>query len=302
MRGQWVEELVTGPVFDQASESADRASLIDNVSVEITGRDAQQLLEFGDRFATGTQVNVTALGTESTAARMKAVRAIRQMRLAPTTHLAARRMTSATELAEVLAALRREYATERLFVVGGDPTDSKGPFVDALSIIDSGLLEEYGARRVSIAGYPDGHPHIDSGSLWKALEEKAFRLSDRGIAGDIITQFGFDIEPVITWIEEVRRRGITMPIRVGVPGPAGVRRLLRYAGQFGVGTSAGVARKYGFSITNLLGTAGPDKFVDELASRYDPRIHGVVRLHLYTFGGLSTTSDWLATYQAGGAR
>jgi hypothetical protein len=35
-----------------------------------------------------------------------------------------------------------------------------------------------------------------------------------------------------------------------LPGPAGVRRLLRYAARFGVSTSAGIARKYGLSLTS----------------------------------------------------
>jgi methylenetetrahydrofolate reductase (NADPH) len=102
---------------------------------------------------------------------------------------------------------------------------------------------------------------------------------------------------VVSWIEAVRDRGIGLPIRVGVPGPAGVRRLLSYAARFGVGTSAGIARKYGFSITNLMGTAGPDRFIRALADAYDPRRHGEVKLHFYTFGGLKPTAEWIAEFR-----
>ncbi|MEF9906894.1 hypothetical protein [Streptomyces sp. P9-A2] len=61
-----------------------------------------------------------------------------------------------------------------------------------------------------------------------------------------------------------------MPVRVGVPGPAGVRRLLRYAARFGIGTSVGIAKKYGLSLTNLVSTAGPDRFIHALAERLRP--------------------------------
>src|SRR5690606_1774838 len=109
---------------------------------------------------------------------------------------------------------------------------------------------------------------------------------------EIVTQFGFDPAAAISWIERVRGLGIQLPIRVGVPGPAGVKRLLTYAARFGVSTTAGIARKYGRSLTNLLITAGPDKFISELAKGLDPSIHGVVRLHFYTFGGPRATAEW----------
>ena len=46
-----------------------------------------------------------------------------------------------------------------------------------------------------------------------------------GMADAIITQFGFDADAVLGWAGQVRQKGITLPIRIGVPGPAGVRRL-----------------------------------------------------------------------------
>src|SRR3546814_1655132 len=56
---------------------------------------------------------------------------------------------------------------------------------------------------------------------------------------------------------------------LGVPGPTSVKRLLSFAARCGVGASAGVMKKYGFSITQLLTTAGPDKLVNNLAAGLD---------------------------------
>ncbi len=53
-------------------------------------------------------------------------------------------------------------------------------------------------------------------------------------------------------------------IRVGTPGPAGIKRLLGFARRFGIGANAMIVKKYGFSLTNLMGTAGPDRFVNDL--------------------------------------
>ena len=91
-----------------------------------------------------------------------------------------------------------------------------------------------------------------------------------------------------------------VPVRVGVPGPAGVKRLLGFATRFGVRTSTGIARKYGLSLANLAGTAGPDRFIRRFAAGYQPHLHGKVQLHFFTFGGLTATAAWVQDYRAGG--
>jgi methylenetetrahydrofolate reductase (NADPH) len=62
-----------------------------------------------------------------------------------------------------------------------------------------------------------------------------------------------------------------------------------------VGASTSVLRKYGISVTNLLGNAGPDKLVDAFAKGLGAD-HGRVRLHFYPFGGLTKTVEWIADY------
>ncbi|MEV4345823.1 methylenetetrahydrofolate reductase [Actinoplanes sp. NPDC049596] len=254
------------------------AALIDDFSVEITGRDATELEAVA--LPAGTRVNVTFLGHEDAATRLATARAIATRGLIAVPHLSARRLSSRTELASFLAALP---SPADVFVVGGDPATPHGPFGDALSVIESGLLEEYGVERVSIAGYPEGHPGLPEPVLWSSLEAKLAALRARGLEGEIITQFGFDADPVLDWIAALRSHGIEVPVRVGVPGPAGAGRLLRYATRFGVRTLA----------ANGLPPATPDGFLDALATDYHPADHGLVKLHFYPFGGLRATVDWI---------
>ena len=123
----------------------------------------------------------------------------------------------------------------------------------------------------------------------------------------ILTQFAFDTDPVLDWIEAVRARGIDSTIRIGTPGPAGIKRLLGFARRFGIGANAMIVKKYGFSLTNLMGTAGPDKFVTDLSAMLaDTRQRdapatarpGPVKLHFYTFGGLLATAEWAREFTA----
>jgi methylenetetrahydrofolate reductase (NADPH) len=271
-------------------------SLLHDFSLEMTGKDVAELASAGAVIPPGTRINVTFLGTEDLPVRLAAARAAKNGGFVPVPHISARRLPSAQALAEFLTALRAAGTVSHVFVIGGDPADPHGPYPDALSVIESGLLEEHGVRRVSIAGYPEGHPGIPDRVLWPALEDKVAALRARGLAGDVITQFGFDVDPVLDWVQAVRERRIDLPVRIGVPGPAGVRRLLRYAARFGVGTSAGIARKYGLSLTNLMGTAGPDHFLRTLATDYHPSRHGDLKLHFYTFGGLQATSQWINNF------
>jgi methylenetetrahydrofolate reductase (NADPH) len=80
-----------------------------------------------------------------------------------------------------------------------------------------------------------------------------------------------------------------------VPGPVSVKRLLGFARRFGIRSNATIVRKYGFSLTNLVGTAGPDAFVEELGARVaaEPSL-GEVGVHLYTFGGIADSARWAA--------
>src|SRR5699024_6131325 len=105
-------------------------------------------------------------------------------------------------------------------------------YPDSLSLIRSGLFPKYGVKEVSVAGYPEGHPDIAEDVLWRPLDDKVVSLKQQALYGVVLTQFGFDTEPVREWIRQVRGRDIGLPIRIGTPGPAGIKRLLGFARRF----------------------------------------------------------------------
>ena len=57
--------------------------------------------------------------------------------------------------------------------------------------------------------------------------------------------------------------------------------------------------KYGFSLTDLTSEARPDRFIRALASGYDPRLHGEVKLHFNSFGGFAATAEWISQFRGG---
>jgi methylenetetrahydrofolate reductase (NADPH) len=273
------------------------STVLDDFSMEMTGKDVAKVENAASVIPPGTRINVTFLENEDLAMRVNAAAAAKRLGFTPVPHISARRLKSQEMLEEFLTALRDIEAIENVFTVAGDPSVPMGPYEDSLAVIESGVLQQYGVKHISIGGYPDGHPDISTNVLWDALEKKVAALSGLEIPGTVITQVDFDIDRVLQWVAEVRDHGVELPIRVGVPGPASVKLLLGFASRLGISTSTSIAKKYGLSVTNLLSKAGPDRFIRDLQAGLDPAKHGVVKLHFYTFGGFKTTAEWIANFQ-----
>jgi methylenetetrahydrofolate reductase (NADPH) len=272
-------------------------TVLDDFSMEMTGKDVEKVENAASVIPPGTRINVTFLENEDLAMRVNAAAAAKRLGFTPVPHISARRLKSQEMLEEYLSALRDIGASENVLVIGGDPTVPMGPYEESLAVIDSGLLQQYGVKHISMGGHPSGDPNIPADALFPALERKSAALARLQIPGTVITQIDFDVDRVLAWLAEVREHGVDLPIRVGVPGPASVKLLLGFASRLGISTSTTIAKKYGLSVTNLLGKAGPDKFIRDLAAGLDPGKHGVVKLHFYTFGGFKTAAEWIANFQ-----
>jgi methylenetetrahydrofolate reductase (NADPH) len=275
--------------------AAARGALLADFSLDITAKELGELVPARAVIPAGTPVQLAFPDSADLAERAGTARAIKESGFTPVPIIAARRLRSRQMLREYLAALRAADASESVLVVAGDPAQPKGTYPDAASVIGSGLLEEHGVRQASVVGHPGGNPAVADGELWAALAAKTAALRRRELGGDVITQFGFDATRVLAWLTEVRARGIGLPARVSVPGPTTVRRLLAIASRCGVAVTAPIAEEYGFSLAEPTRTAGPDRFVQTLASGYDPRLHGEVKLHFNAFGGFSATVEWIAS-------
>jgi methylenetetrahydrofolate reductase (NADPH) len=262
-------------------------------SIEITAKDHDKIGLLRGRIPEGALISITFLPGEDFDSRILAACRVREAGFTPVPHISARRLGSAAELESFLAALAAKAYVDRVFVVAGDIAEPAGPFDDALAVIRSGVLARHGIRQVGIAGYPEGHPDISAAALNRALFDKLEALDAAGQGSWIATQFSFDADPVLDWLAALRTR-TNVPARIGVAGPASIKALLRFAARCGVGVSAKVMAKYGLSLTQLLGSAGPGPLIEELAQRLEPDVHGDVRLHFYPFGGLEKTAEWIS--------
>ncbi len=269
----------------------------DGFSIEITAKDVDALKRVAPSLPPDTPVSVTFLPGETLDARIAAATGVRELGFEPMPHFSARRIESHDEFVAYLEAVVERAKVRRCFVIAGDRDTPAGPFADSSALIATGCFEKAGIKAIGIAGHPDGHPVMDVEQCWSVLRTKADDIANRGMAPLIVTQFGFDAGKLLGWLKELRARGIDIPVRVGVPGPAGVKTLLRFAARCGVQASASVMAKYGLSITQLMGSGGPDRMVDALFEQMSSE-HGRVRLHFYPFGGLERTIAWIKAYDS----
>jgi len=273
-----------------------RTTITDGYSLEMTAKDIAALNDAAPLIPADTPLSVTFLPGEEHASRVAATVAVRQLGFEPMPHFSARRILSEDDFEGYLSDVVHHAEVTRCFIVAGDPSEPLGPYSDTMALIKTGAFERAGIKAVGIGGHPEGHPVMSEAECWAVLDAKIKEIESRGMASLIVTQFGFDPDAFLDWLLELRARGIDTPVRIGIPGPASIKSLLRFAARCGVGASTAVMKKYGVSITNLLGQAGPDKLVDAFANRLNDS-HGRVRLHFYPFGGLQKTVEWIANYE-----
>jgi methylenetetrahydrofolate reductase (NADPH) len=272
------------------------SSITDAYSLEASTKDIPALSAAAPRIMPASTIAIPYLPREDDDARLAAARAVRRLGFEPMPHFSARRIASLAELESFVQRAVAEAGVERCFVVAGDPSTPVGPFSDSAALIDTGVFERAGIKVIGVGGHPEGHPVMSTAEQWEVLERKCHNIVKRGMTPLIVTQFAFDADIVLTWLKALRERGIEHRVRVGVPGPASIAVLARYAALCGVSACASMWSKYGISIGKLFGTAGPDRFVERLATGLT-EAHGKVSLHFFPFGGIAQSVKWIEQYR-----
>lgn len=271
-------------------------ALVSGCSLETSARAAAVEEACGAPLPAGTSIYITALPGDSVAAKVTAARRLRRAGFNPVPHVSARHSESAAQLEDLLTRLAGEAAVEQVLVIGGDADHPLGPFSSSLALLETGLFERHGIRRIGIAGYPEGHPKIAPAAVAAALGAKIDRLRQGGISPYVVTQFCFETAPILAWLARFRARGEGIPVRVGLAGPASVATLVKYAVRCGIGTSLRALRRGAFR-ARLLAETGPEPIIRDLA------LSGMaaedVGLHFFTFGGIAKTSRWILALSQG---
>ena len=211
----------------------------------------------------------------------------------PVPHLAARSLPGERFLDEQLARLAGEAGVTHVLAIGGATDSPVGPFSNSMQVMETGLLDRHGIRRIGVAGHPEGSPDIPDPAIAAAITWKNAFAQRTDADLYIVTQFCFEAAPIINWDRRLRAEGNRLPIRIGIPGLATFKSLLAHAKACGVGPSMAFLSRQARSLRKLLTVSTPDRLVASLADfqarEPDCAIDGV---HMYPLGGLRKTAEW----------
>lgn len=279
------------------TDNAARAGLPDAVSalaraasIETSTRDLSEIDGYGALVAPGTDVYVAWLPRMPYHHIASAARRLREVGMNPVPHIAPRQLASPEAAADLLGRLRDGAGVTRALLVAGD-CEQVGPYESSGAFLATGLLEAHGIRSVGVAGYPEGHPRLGADALDAALDHKIGEASRRGIELHVVTQFCFDGDAVLAWLARLRARGVALPVRVGIAGPARIRTLLAYAARCGIGNSIRAVRAHAISLPHLLAEHRSDEVLRRIAGGGAGL--GVAGVHCFPFGGFAHAARWL---------
>jgi len=287
--------VATEPMPNTFDDNADRrraAQLIGACSIEIAPREElageglRELLDPGARVFVNHPGSVTHHDIVAVCVKL------RRAGFVPVPHLAARRLASFTQARDYMQRAAGEAGVESVLLVGGDPDHPVGPFSGSFDLLATGVVEAHGIGEVVFAGYPEGHPRIDTHSLDAALDAKIALAQQRGLEVSLITQFGFEPEPIHRWIATLRARGIGCPVEIGVAGPANVATLAKFAFRCGVGASLRALARGHAAFARIIAEATPDAFIASLVAGEDASAP-IDGLHVFTFGSVRRTAQWM---------
>jgi len=231
-------------------------------------------------------VTVTASPRQGMAATIETAGRLASQGLRVVPHVSARLVRDEAHLKDLLDEVL-SLGVHEVFVIGGDAEEPAGEFTGSLDVLVA--MDRLGYELVvGIAGYPEPHPKIPDDLTVQAMWDK------RHYASYIVSQICFQPAVVVRWVERVRRRGIMLPIYVGVPGPARTRQLLRVSRRIGVGESTRALAHHGRGMLRLAqpGEWQPDSIVDGIAPYLGLPRYGINGLHMYTFNDVAATERW----------
>ena len=201
-------------------------------------------------------------------------------------HLAARLVRDRTHLKEIVA--RLAPLGGNVFVVAGDSREAAGEFPDSVSLLTAIAAEAPGLHDIGITGYPESHSFIDDDLTIQAMWDK------RRLATYIVSNLCFDVRVLKRWVARVRRRGVQLPIYIGMAGVADPAKLLRVSTRIGISDSARFLRGHSNWLLRMVRPGGysPERLAVALTPELAQPDRKIVGLHVFTFNEIEPTERW----------
>ena len=212
-------------------------------------------------------------------------------------HFPARIIKDQATLADWIARYQGEADVKQALLLAGGVSAPHGDFHSSMQLLETGLFDKAGFKRLHVAGHPEGNKDIDPDGSDKNVmdalrwKQKFSDTTDAEMA--LATQFAFDADPIIAWADALKDAGITIPIHIGIAGPAKLQTLIKFAIACGVGPSLKVLQKRAMDVTKLLLPYEPTEVVTALANHKAAHPDfNIEKVHFFPLGGITTNAKW----------
>lgn len=273
----------------------DAVRLMDGFSIEVMPRTAAKIADFRAILPQGTRIYIAHLEGTPIDDMIATARRLRDEGFAVMPHFAARIIAGPDELNHWINRYRHEADVTEALVLAGGPTTPAGRLDSSMQMLETGYFEAAGFDRLHVAGHPEGNRDIDPDGSTAAVDQALLWKQDyakrTGAQMAIVTQFAFEAAGVLAWERRLRDLGITLPIHLGVAGPAKLQTLLKFAVACGVGPSLSVLQKRARDVTKLLMPFEPDALLSDLAAGIaDDPGNLISHIHLFPLGGIEASA------------
>ena len=286
-----------------ATPVADTEAFLQGYSIEVMPRTAEKVEDFKALLPRGTRVYIAHIEGTPIEDMVATAKRLNADGFPVMPHFPARIIPDRATLNDWIARYQGEADVKQALLLGGGVNTPAGDFDSSMQLIESGAFE--GFTRLHVAGHPEGNKDIDKDGgdriVMDALRWKQ-AFSDRTDAKmAIATQFCFDAAPVIAWADKLAAAGVSLPIHIGIAGPAKLQTLIKFAIACGVGPSLRVLQKRAMDVTKLLLPYEPTDVISALAAHKaaNPDF-GIQSVHFFPLGGIKTNAAW-ATDHGGAA-
>ena len=271
---------------------------ISGYSIEVIPKTVIKTESFGDILPRSTRVYLAHLKDTDIKEMVAAAKNLDDEGFKVMPHIPARVIKNQVMLSDWLSMYQNEAGVDEALLLAGGSHEPIGDYDSSIQLIESGLFDKAGFKRLHVAGHPEGNTDIDPDggikNVSEALSWKQEFLKRTDAKMAIATQFCFDANTIKKWADNIKLDGIDIPIHIGVAGPAKLQTLLKFSIECGIGSSMKVLTKRAKDITKLLLPYEPTQVLKDL-SEYkakDPKFN-IEQVHFFPFGGIKQTSDWV---------
>lgn len=290
-------------VMNILSAQSPLKAFLEGVSIEVMPRTAEKIDDFPALLPSGSRVYVAHIEGTPIDDMVATARRLAEDGFSVMPHFPARIIADATTLEDWIKRYAGEADVREALVLAGGVAHPVGQFDNSMQLLETGLFEKHGFRRLHVAGHPEGNADIDpDGSTTNvdaAVQWKQAYAEATGTRMALVTQFVFDARPVIDWADRLKANGISLPIHAGVAGPAKLQTLIKYAVACGVGASLGVLQRRARDLTKLLRPFEPTEVLTALADHKRTNPDSLIeQAHIFPLGGIRASAEWIAEHRA----